>query len=347
MMQSNTERDSSIPLDAARLDEYLRGKLHGLSGSIQIQPIRGGQSNPTFFVSYDNRALVLRKQPVTSILPSAHAIDREYRIMSALWPTAVPVPKTVLYEADPRIIGTPFYLMERLPGRVFGDASLPGVSVSDRRHMYRSMADTMADLHTLDYEMLGLGDFGKRGNYFSRQFARWSKQWQLSKIQDNPALDKIIDWLPVHIPAADESTICHGDFRLGNLMFHAMEPRVIGVLDWELSTLGHPLVDVAFNCLAWRALPEECGGIRGLDLMALGIPAEDEYLDWYYVATGRTTRVQPFHYVFALFRLAVIFEGIAARAHSGAAADANARSVGRLGRAFATRALEIIDERHR
>lgn len=344
MNSPDTQSALAGSLDCTRLDEYLRGKLEGLSGRLRMQPIAGGQSNPTFFVSYDNRALVLRKQPGTVLLPSAHAIDREYRIMSALSGTAVPVPKAVLYEPEPDVIGTPFYLMERLPGRVFSDASLPGVSAADRRDMYRSMADTMAALHLLNYEALGLGDFGKPGNYFARQYARWSQQWTLSKIQDNPALDTIIQWLAGQIPAADCTTLCHGDFRLGNLMFHATEPRVVGVLDWELSTLGHPLADVAFNCLAWRTLPEEYGGIRGLDLTALGIPSETEHLCRYYSLTGRGIEVEPFHYVFALFRLAVIFEGIAARAHSGVAVSANARSAGHLGRAFANRALEIIEE---
>lgn len=346
MKDSNPPGGVAGTLDCARLDEYLRGKLDGLVGSLRIQPIAGGQSNPTFFVSYDNRAWVLRKQPGALLLPSAHAIDREYRVMSALWGSAVAVPRTVLYEREARIVGTPFYIMERLPGRVFSDASLPGVSAADRRDMYRSMVATLAALHLLDYELLGLGDFGKPGNYFARQFGRWSKQWQLGRIEDNPALNAVMEWLPEHIPRTDRTRLCHGDFRLGNLMFHTSEPRVVGVLDWELSTLGHPLADVAFNCLAWRTLPEEYGGIRGLNLAALGIPDETEYLSWYYSMTGCETRAEPFHYVFALFRLAVIFEGIAARARSGLAVSASARSGSDLGRAFANRALEIIHQNH-
>ena len=201
----------------------------------------------------------------------------------------------------------------------------------------------MARLHKVDWGAIGLADYGRAGSYFTRQLARWSKQWQMSRTRDNPDVERLIVWLQANIPDERETTISHGDFRLGNLMFHPTEPRVVGVLDWELSTLGHPLADVAFNCIAYRTLPAEYGGIRGLDLDALGIPTETEYLEHYYRHSGRADGVKPFHFAFALFRLAVICEGIAARAQSGHAASADAAQVGQLGPVFARRGVEVID----
>ncbi len=326
-----------------RLEAFLKGAVSGLEGKMRLERIGGGQSNPTFFVSFDNRAMVLRKQPGTNLLPSAHAVDREYRVMNALAWTDLPVPRMVLFHAERDVVGTPFYMMERLPGRVFPRYALPGMEPSERRAIYLAMAETMARLHKVDWAAVGLADYGRAGSYFTRQMARWTKQWQMSRTRDNPDVDRLIVWLQDHIPDERETTISHGDFRLGNLMFHPAEPRVVGVLDWELSTLGHPLADVAFNCIAYRTLPSEYGGIRGLDLAALGIPSEAEYLQHYYRHSGRADSVTPFHFAFALFRLAVIFEGIAARAASGNAASANAAEVGELGPVFARRAVETID----
>jgi len=335
--------ESSFGFAPGRLDAFLRDALADVKGPMRIARIAGGQSNPTFFVDFDNRALVLRKQPPGELLPSAHAIDREYRVMSALASTEVPVPLMVLYHAGRDVVGTPFYLMEKLDGRVYAQYGLPGVAPAERRAMYESMAQTMARLHRVDPAQVGLADFGKPGNYFARQVARWTRQWQSAKTRENPALERVIEWLPVHIPVGDEAAICHGDFRMGNLMFHPIEPRVIAVLDWELATLGHPLADVAFNCMAWRTLPSEYGGLLGEDLAALGIPGEDEYLGWYYRHAERTSRVEPFHFAFAMFRFAVIFEGIAARAAAGNAAADNAREAGELGPAFARRALDVMN----
>jgi len=335
----------TAPFSAERLEAFLRDALPGVEGPMRLAPIAGGQSNPTFFVDFDNRALVLRKQPAGELLPSAHAIDREYRVMGALAATDVPVPRMVLYHGGRDVIDTPFYVMEKLDGRVFAQYALPGVAPADRRAMYASMAHTMARLHGVDPVAVGLADFGKPGNYFERQVTRWTRQWRSAKTRDNPALERLIEWLPDNIPQGDETTICHGDFRMGNLMFHPTEPRVIAVLDWELATLGHPLADVAFNCLAWRTLPSEYGGLLGEDLAALGIPREDEYLGWYHRDSGVKSDVRPFHFVFAMFRFAVIFEGIAARAAAGNAAAANAREAGTLGPAFARRALDIVEGR--
>ena len=308
-----------------------------------LERIGGGQSNPTYFVDFANRRMVLRKKPEGEVLPSAHAVDREYRVMRALADSDLPVPATVLYHAEVDVIGTPFYLMERVPGRVFSDNALPGLEPAERRAIYLAMAETLAVLHRVDWHAVGLGDFGKPGQFFARQLGRWQKQWDLSRTRANRAIDELISWLGAHLPEDDETCLAHGDFKLNNLMFHTSEPRVVAVLDWELSTLGHPLADVAFNTVAWRTLPAEFGGIRGLDLQALGIPTEHEYLAHYYRCSGRNTQATPFHWAFALMRWAVIFEGIAARAQRGNAAASNAAEVGALSVAMARRGLEAID----
>lgn len=331
--------------DTERLDAFLREHVAGLSGRLRLTRISGGQSNPTFFVDYDDRSLVLRKQPAGDLLPSAHAIDREYRVMKALAGTDVPIPRMVLYHAGREIVGTPFYLMERVAGRICSSYALPDSTPAERRAMYFSMADTMAKLHRVDVTAVGLSDFGRPGNYFARQIARWSRQWQACRTHDNPWLDRLIDWLPAHIPATEATALCHGDFRLGNLMFHPTEPRIVAVLDWELSTLGSPLADVAFNAMAWRCLPSEYGGLLGLDLAAMGIPEEASYLARYYALAERSEPVVAFHFAFALFRFAVIFEGIASRAAAGNAAADDAAQAGKLGPAMARRAVEALERR--
>jgi aminoglycoside phosphotransferase (APT) family kinase protein len=342
-MTSATLVNGPVDFDAARLDGYLRKHVPGLTGPMRLKRIGGGQSNPTFFVDFDNRALVLRKRPGGEVLPSAHAVDREFRVMSALSDSDVPVPRMVLFEAELHTVGTPFYIVDKVEGRVISQYALPGIIPSERRTMYFAMADIMAKLHRVDWAAIGLGDFGKPGNYFHRQLGRWTRQWQASKTRDNPWLETLIEWLPQHLPLSEETALCHGDLRMGNLMFHPTEPRVVALLDWELSTLGHPLADVAYNCLAWRTLPSEYGGILDLPLAELGIPSEQEYLARYNQLTGRgADTVQTFHYVFSLFRFAVIFEGIAARAAAGNAASHNAAEVGQLGAALAKRAVDMI-----
>jgi aminoglycoside phosphotransferase (APT) family kinase protein len=347
MTISSSEAAASVPAPAdfssERLATFLRLQLPDLTGPMQVHKIGGGQSNPTYFVDFDNRRMVLRKKPAGEVLPSAHAVDREYRVMRALADTALPVPPTVLYHAQADVIGTPFYLMERVEGRVFGNNALPGMTPRERRAIYLAMAETLALLHRVDWRAAGLCDFGKPGQFFQRQLRRWQQQWALSKTHENPAIDKLIEWLGAHMPDDDETTLAHGDFKLNNLMFHPSEPRVVAVLDWELSTLGHPLADVAFNTVPWRTLSSEFGGIRGLDLQALGIPTEHEYLASYYRCAGRETQATPFHWAFALMRWAVIFEGIAARAQRGNAVSDNAAEVGALSVALARRGLEAID----
>jgi len=329
--------------DPERLDQYLRGALK-LDGPMQLEPIAGGQSNPTYFVTYPGRRLVLRKQPDGPVLPSAHAVDREFRVLDALSRTDVPVPKVLLFYAERDVAGTPFYVMERLDGRVFHDNAMTGAAPDQRRAMYLSAAATLGMLHEVDWARVGLEGFGRPGNYFSRQIARWTRQWEAARFREIPSLSELAEWLPAHLPPEDDlATIVHGDYRIGNLMFHPTRPHVVGVLDWELSTLGHPMADLAHSCIAWRSSPEEYGGLLGLDLPALGIPTEAEYVAAYFARRRDPGEgLTPFHMAFACFRFAVIFEGIAARARAGTAAGADAAKVGELSLAFAHRGLEAI-----
>ncbi len=341
-MQDGATREVVIDLDRRALGGFLRTAVDGFTGPITVTPVGEGQSNPTYVVSSPERSVVLRKQPAGPILQSAHAVDREYRILTALAATDVPVPRTILFHAGREVVGTPFFLMERLEGRVFPDSALPGIAPGERRAIYLAMAGTLARLHRVDWRAHGLADFGRQGNYWERQISRWTRQWRASRTREDANVERLAAWLPAHVPPGDETAIAHGDFRLGNLMFHPVEPRVVGVLDWELSTLGHPLADLAFNCIAWWTGPGEYRGLRGLDLAALGIPSQAEYVEHYRVLAGRTDGLAPFHEAFALFRMAVILEGIAARARAGSAAASNAAEVGGLSAVFAERAVERI-----
>jgi aminoglycoside phosphotransferase (APT) family kinase protein len=280
-------------------------------------------------------------------MPSAHAIDREYRVLSALQGSSVPTPRPLRYCADRAVIGTPFYLMERLDGRVFHAFSTPGLEPGERAQLYRAMSATLAAIHKLDFRLLGLGDFGKPGNYFARQLNRWSSQWSQFRggDDDNPDLDRIVRWLAERVPDSETLALCHGDYRIANVMFHPTEPQVIGVLDWELSTLGHPLVDLAFSSQAWRMAPDENGGLLGLPLAAMGIPSEAEYLEFYYERSGATERLTRFHQVFAMFRGAVGSAGVAARGDLGNGVLPDAARIGRhLARAYAKRGADLIEE---
>ncbi|MFG1403175.1 phosphotransferase family protein [Xanthobacter sediminis] len=331
----------SAGFDVAALDAWLKARVDGLRGAPRLSAIAGGQSNPTFFVDYDGRALVLRKQPPGDLLPSAHAVDREYRIIRALAGTGVPVPPALAYCAEREVIGTPFYVMEKVEGRVFHDCTLPGVPREERAAMYTAMARTLAAFHNVDHVAVGLADFGKPGNYFARQIGRWSRQWALSRTREDANIEHLVAWLPAHIPADDTTSLVHGDYRIGNLMFHPTRPEVVAVLDWELSTLGHPLADLAHCAMAWVSQPDEYGGIAGLDLDALGIPVLPAFVAEYDAVARHGQALTDFHMAFALFRWAVIFEGIAARARAGNANDANAADTGRLAAAFARRAAAL------
>ncbi|MBF9046934.1 phosphotransferase [Rhodobacterales bacterium LSUCC0031] len=329
-------------LDAGALGAWLSARLPG-TGLPRLTRIGGGQSNPTWFVDWGSARLVLRKKPDGPILPGAHAVEREFRVMRALAETDVPVPRALWLEEDTSILGTPFYVMERLEGRVFSDTALPGVTPEDRRAMYLDMARVLARLHAVRPQELGLSDFGKPGNYFARQIARWTKQYAGSTGPRIAALDELVDWLPANMPEDDGAVaIAHGDFRVGNLMWHKTEPRVIGVLDWELSTLGHPLADLGFCVIPWHSSGDEYAGLLGRDWQGAGIPARDDFVAEYHAHAIPTGPLLPFHIAFALFRFAVIFVGIADRARAGSAASAEAAALGPLAERFAARACEVI-----
>ena len=320
-------------LDQAKeaLAQYLRAQ--GLVGNapLQVRVLAGGQSNPTFRISAGaGQDFVLRKKPSGTLIASAHAIDREFRVMKALSGTDVPVPRMLAYCDDASLLGTPFYIMSFLQGRSFMDQGLPGMQPGERTAIYREMNRVIAALHAVDPTAVGLADYGKTGDYVARQIARWSRQCEASSLPLPPAMRKLMDWLPQNLPGGDETTLVHGDYRLDNLIFHATEPRVIGVLDWELSTLGHPLADLAYQCMGWRIPHGLWRGIGGLDLPALGIPSEREYVAWYEQATGREAAEHwDFYMAYNLFRMSAILHGIAQRAADGNAAAADAQETGR------------------
>jgi len=283
---------ASHALDTAALERWLQVHLPGFEGPLSIEKFPGGQSNPTYRLITPACSYVMRSKPgpAAQLLPSAHAIEREFRVMQALAGTEVPVARMHVLCEDESVIGRAFYIMEYVSGRVLWDQSLPGMTPAQRRAHYLEMNRVLAALHRVDVQAVGLADFGRPGNYFERQIARWSKQYRASITDPIPEMDALMEWLPTHLPdmARDERlvSIVHGDYRLDNLMFHADEPRIMAVLDWELSTLGHPLADFSYHCMSWHIEPGAFRGIAGLDLAALGIPSEDEYIERYCAQTG-------------------------------------------------------------
>jgi aminoglycoside phosphotransferase (APT) family kinase protein len=317
-------------IDAGALVSYLRAQGLVQSNDLKITPLTGGQSNPTYRLSVGSWQAVLRTKPPGQLLASAHAIDREYRVMQALAASEVPVPKMLAYCNDPTILGRDFYLMESVPGRVFVDQSLPGLSKADRAAIYDDMNRVIAALHAVDPTEVGLSDYGKPGSYFSRQIGRWSRQCRESKIPVSAAMQSLMDWLPEHIPPGDETTVVHGDYRLDNLVFHPTEPRVVAVLDWELSTLGHPLADFSYLCMSWHIPSTLWRGLGGVDLAALGIVQEEDYVARYLWRTGRSVEGHwNFYIAYNLFRIAAILHGIGERALAGTAAASDALENGR------------------
>ncbi len=327
------------PFDTDALERWLCTNLGGFQGPLQVRKFAGGQSNPTYQLITPACSYVMRAKPgpVAKLLPSAHAVEREYRVMHALQGTGVPVAHMHVLCEDESVIGRAFYIMEYVQGRVLWDQSLPGMGPDERRAIYLEMNRVQAALHLVKPASVGLEGYGKPGNYFERQIGRWSKQYLASVTDPIPEMDWLIEWLPSHIPASarDESlvSVVHGDFRLDNLMFHPTEPRVLAVLDWELSTLGHPLADFAYHCMSWHIAPGIFRGIEGLDLAALGIPTEAEYIALYCQRTGFTTPQAlkadwNFYLAYNMFRLAAILQGIAKRVQAGTASSAQAQQSG-------------------
>ncbi len=326
--------------DEAALAAYLRDRLDGFDAPFQTRQFQGGQSNPTYHLATRAGAYVLRKQPGGALLPSAHAVDREFRVMQALAATAVPVPEVRLLCRDASVIGQMFYVMDHVPGRVFADRRLPGVSRSDRAAMHADMNRVLAALHAVDWCGIGLADFGRPEGYMTRQIARWSRQFRDSRVEV-PHMAELSAWLAARVPPEAQATIAHGDYRLGNLLFHPTAPRVVAVLDWELSTIGDPLADLAYSCLTWW-LPESAGGVSPEELAALGIPAEAEHVAQYCRLTGRAgVPEHRFMIIFNLFRLAAILAGVYRRALDGNAADARGLERGAVSREVAARAWEL------
>lgn len=331
--------------DEAALRRYLADHLEGFSGPLDVVQFEGGQSNPTYLLRDKIRAYVMRKKPPGELLPSAHAVDREYRVMSALADTEVPVPETYLFCADESIIGTPFFVMERVPGRVLIDPLLPNLRPADRRALYEHFVEVLAALHRVDHEAVGLGDFGRPGNYYARQISRWSKQYRASETERIEAMDRLIDWLPENVPESDQSGIVHGDYRLGNCIVHPSEPRIVSVLDWELSTLGHPLADLAYCCMAYRADTGHTGSFLEIDFAATGIPTEDEFVGRYCRLTGRDEIEHwTFYVAFALFRMAAIVQGVYKRGLDGIASSERAVTFKDVCRLRADQAWSLVAE---
>ena len=332
--------------DTARLAAWLAANVAPLAGPLEVAQFKGGQSNPTYLLSAGEQRYVLRRKPPGKLLPSAHAVDREFRVIEALAPTDVPVARALALCEDEAIIGTAFYVMEYVTGRVLWDPALPGMDPAQRSAIHDEMNRVISALHTVDPVAVGLDGFGKTGEYIARQVARWSRQYQASETEKIEAMDKLIAWLPGNIPEGDETRIVHGDYRIDNVIFDAAEPRILAVIDWELSTLGHPLADFAYHCMAWRIPPGMFRGLAGLDFDALGIPDERSYVAAYCRRTGRgaiADRDWEYYMAYNMFRIAAIAQGVMARALQGNASSAEALETGRKARPLAELAWSQVE----
>lgn len=334
-------------IDRDRLAGFLRERIGGCEGAISLERFRGGQSNPTILASFGSgRRVVIRKKPDGVLLPSAHAVDREFRVLKALEDSDVPVAKAHLLCDDDTIVGTMFYVMDYVPGRSFWDPSLPAQAPAERQTIFAEMRRVMAALHALDWQAAGLADFGRPENYLARQVARWSKQYRASETEQIAAMDRLIDWLPQNLPPQQRTSLIHGDFRLDNLIFHPSEPKVSAVVDWELSTLGDPVADFAYHTLTWHLSPKPFRGLDGLDLAALGIPDPRSYRAAYFRSFGVPEpgeRDWNTYLVYSLFRVAAIRQGIMKRVVDGTASSAHAREAGALARPVAELALRFAE----
>ena len=332
--------------DTGRLAAWIEATVGPQDGPLEVAQFKGGQSNPTYLVTAGSRRYVLRRKPPGKLLPSAHAVDREYRVMKALAGTDVPVARMHALCEDETVIGTVFYLMEYVSGRVLWDPRLPDLSPPERARHHDEINRVIAALHSVDPVAVGLGDFGKTGEYIARQVARWTKQYQASETEKIEAMDNLIAWLPSNIPTGDETRIVHGDYRIDNVIFDPVEPRIRAVIDWELCTLGHPLADFAYHCMVWRIPPGVFRGLGGTDLPSLGIPTESEYVAAYCRRTGRdgiAERDWEYYMAYNMFRIAAIVQGVMARALQGNASSAEALETGRAARPLAELAWSQVE----
>ncbi|MEQ9519714.1 MAG: phosphotransferase [Parvibaculum sp.] len=328
--------------DTGRLEDFCLAHVDGFVGGLEVRQFSGGQSNPTFLLTSGPRRYVMRKKPPGTLLASAHQVDREYRVMKALAETDVPVPTMQALCMDPDVIGTEFYIMDHLDGRVLRDPQLPGMSAAERKAIYDEMNANLARLHSVDYKAIGLEEFGRPGNYYERQIGRWIKQYRAAETETVEPMEQLITYLPQNIPHDDATSIAHGDYRLENTMFHPTEPRMIAVLDWELSTIGHPLADLAYNCMLYHFRSPSQGTIMDLDYAATGIPAEDAYVAAYCKRTRRD-RIEnwDFYLAFSIFRLASITQGVYKRGLDGNASSSKATEYGDMCRRLADAAWAI------
>ena len=339
-------KDVAEPLrfETMRLAAYLRDHIAGFDGPIRLSQFKGGQSNPTYLIEAAQRRYVLRRKPPGKLLPSAHAVDREYRVISALHAQSFPVAEPVLYCADESVVGTAFFLMAYVEGRVFWEPQMPASNPAERAAVYDAMNATLARLHSFDPAAIGLADYGRGETYVARQVERWSKQYRASETRRIDAMEKLIAWLPEHLPPPQPPRLVHGDYRLDNMIIAPDAPTVAAVLDWELSTLGDPLADFSYHLMQWHMPPAEAGtgSLVGLNLAALGIPSLDDYVDAYVARTGLNPRPQlPIYFAYNFFRVAAILQGIAGRVRDGTATSALAAAKAELVRPLAAKGWEF------
>lgn len=330
--------------DEASLERFMKDRVEGFIAPLMVEQFKGGQSNPTYRLTDSNgRRYVLRRKPPGKLLPSAHAVDREFRVIAALNKTDVPVPRAYVLEDDESIVGTPFYIMEYCDGRVLWDPLLPEVPKETRRSIYEAKVATLAKLHAVDFAGLGLSDFGRPGSYVARQISRWGKQYKASETETVESMDKLLDWLPAHLPPTDETVLVHGDYRLDNMIFHKSESRILGIIDWEISTLGDPLAELSYLCMLWRT-PADWNGLAGIDLAVNGLPTEAEMVAHYCRLAGRAVpeaALWEFYMAYNLFRVSCIRQGVYARSLDGTASNVRAAESGKLVRPAADLAWQL------
>jgi aminoglycoside phosphotransferase (APT) family kinase protein len=333
-----------LRFDVGRLESFLRDHIGGFAGPITLSQFKGGQSNPTYLVATPGRRYVLRRKPPGKLLPSAHAVDREHRVIGALYAQGFPVAEPLLYCADEAVIGTAFFVMSYVEGRVFWEPDMPTSNPTERAQVYDAMNATLAQLHSFDPAAIGLGDFGRGENYVARQVERWSKQYRASETDKIEDMERLMAWLPAHLPPPQPTRLVHGDYRLDNMILATDAPKVLAVLDWELSTLGDPVADFAYHLMQWDMPPAEAGtgSLVGQNLAALGIPSRDQYVEAYVKRTGLDPRPHlPVYSAYNFFRIAAILQGIVGRVRDGTASSAHAAMRGELVRPLAAKAWEF------